>query len=168
MRKCKICDDKHHAKGFCKKHYRELVLKPRKQNQKCSVEKCNNSVGNNGYNGLCSKHYTRLKRHGDVNSTTRFREYFSLTEFINNSEQKELLQHLFKNRTQWSLAAKLYYGDKCFQCGWNEVTCDVHHIIPVSNGGLNTLKNAKVICPNCHAKEHRNKPIDKRKYISRL
>lgn len=31
---------------------------------------------------------------------------------------------------------------------------DVHHIIPLSRGGNDTVKNVKALCPNCHRKAH--------------
>ena len=38
----------------------------------------------------------------------------------------------------------------CSICGWNESTCDIHHVIPRSKGGNNDLDNLIVVCPNCH------------------
>ena len=31
---------------------------------------------------------------------------------------------------------------------------EVHHIIPLSRGGADTLENTIALCPNCHAKRH--------------
>lgn len=57
----------------------------------------------------------------------------------------------------------------CMLCGWNEATCDIHHIIPKKNGGLDTNDNLIVICPNCHRKVHCNKlEIPKEKNIEVL
>lgn len=50
----------------------------------------------------------------------------------------------------------------CSNCGWNEATCDVHHIIPRKNGGLDTNDNLCILCPNCHRKVH-NKVLDTNK-----
>ena len=38
----------------------------------------------------------------------------------------------------------------CSICGWNESTCDIHHIIPKSKGGNNENNNLIIVCPNCH------------------
>lgn len=35
-----------------------------------------------------------------------------------------------------------------------EARCDVHHRVPKAHGGLHTLANAVVLCPNCHRIEH--------------
>lgn len=45
----------------------------------------------------------------------------------------------------------------CAICGWNESTCDIHHIIERSKGGTNNLENLIVVCPNCHRVIHSNK-----------
>ena len=44
----------------------------------------------------------------------------------------------------------------CEICGWNESTTDLHHIIPVSDGGLNELNNIINVCPNHHRLIHKN------------
>lgn len=61
---------------------------------------------------------------------------------------------VFKNKKWWSKVSKRKHGDKCQKCGWDKASCDVHHIIPISLGGLNTVENAMVLCPNCHRTSH--------------
>lgn len=39
---------------------------------------------------------------------------------------------------------------KCSICGWNEASCDLHHIVPRKNGGGDNFDNLIVVCPNCH------------------
>lgn len=39
---------------------------------------------------------------------------------------------------------------KCSICGWNESTCDIHHIIHKKDGGSDNMDNLIVVCPNCH------------------
>lgn len=38
----------------------------------------------------------------------------------------------------------------CSICGWNESTCDIHHIIQKKDGGNDNIENLIVVCPNCH------------------
>lgn len=51
-----------------------------------------------------------------------------------------------------------HYGPACERCGWNAARCDVHHRKPKGAGGLHTLENAIVLCPNCHRVEHEGGP----------
>ena len=44
----------------------------------------------------------------------------------------------------------------CSICGWNESTCDIHHIIPKNKGGSNENSNLIIVCPNCHRRIHTN------------
>ena len=85
MKKCKVdrCDRKYWAKGYCKIHYNDKVyiankkakqlasgeLKPRKrvgrpfkEKEKCCIHDCD---GTAICKKMCSKHYERVKRHGD-------------------------------------------------------------------------------------------------------
>ena len=45
----------------------------------------------------------------------------------------------------------------CAICGWNESTCDIHHIIEKSKGGSNDISNLIIVCPNHHRIIHTNK-----------
>lgn len=44
----------------------------------------------------------------------------------------------------------------CVICGWQEAPRDVHHIIPVSQGGKNDPSNLVTLCPNHHRMAHYN------------
>lgn len=57
------------------------------------------------------------------------------------------LQDLSK-RTFVKILKRMNVG--CSICGWNESTCDVHHIIPKKEGGSDNFDNLIVVCPNCH------------------
>jgi 5-methylcytosine-specific restriction endonuclease McrA len=48
-------------------------------------------------------------------------------------------------------------GNSCELCGWNKARCDVHHKLPRSIGGLHTIDNVIILCPNCHRIEHEHK-----------
>lgn len=68
-------------------------------------------------------------------------------------------EHCYKTRHGWAKAAIRHYGNKCERCGWCEARCDVHHREHKARGGLHTLKNAIVLCPNCHRIDHQNKGV---------
>lgn len=48
---------------------------------------------------------------------------------------------------------------KCAICGWNESTCDVHHIVPKKDGGSDENGNLIVVCPNHHRILHTKKEL---------
>lgn len=62
-----------------------------------------------------------------------------------------------RSKTVLSLLAKKYYDDKCAICGWEEGSCDTHHIIPVKEDGKNLMSNVIILCPNHHRLVHENK-----------
>ncbi len=47
-------------------------------------------------------------------------------------------------------------SEPCEICKWNDTSCDVHHILPISEGGKNEVTNLITLCPNCHRKVHKN------------
>lgn len=63
-------------------------------------------------------------------------------------------EHCYRTRHAWAKAAIRHYGNKCERCGWDSARCDVHHREHKARGGLHTLANAIVLCPNCHRIEH--------------
>lgn len=63
-------------------------------------------------------------------------------------------ERCYKTRHAWAKAAIKAFGNQCERCGWSQARCDVHHRNPKSAGGLHTLSNAIVLCPNCHRVEH--------------
>lgn len=43
----------------------------------------------------------------------------------------------------------------CQRCGFADCRClEVHHIVPTSKGGDNSLDNAQTLCSNCHKIVH--------------
>ena len=51
---------------------------------------------------------------------------------------------------------KILLSLPCEVCGWNQGPRDVHHILPVKEGGKNEIYNLITLCPNCHRLSHRN------------
>lgn len=61
----------------------------------------------------------------------------------------------------------LAFDSKCAVCGWQipswrlgykkavrQGGCEMHHIIPVSEGGTDDCSNLVLLCPNCHKMAH--------------
>lgn len=62
--------------------------------------------------------------------------------------------HCYKTRHAWAKAVLKFYGNQCERCGWNLARCDVHHRELKSEGGLHTIANGVVLCPNHHRLAH--------------
>lgn len=67
------------------------------------------------------------------------------------------------NRKTLQEIAKYDYYRKCAICGWtlrdsNKAGpmggCELHHIIPISEGGEDSRDNLILLCPNCHKMAH--------------
>ena len=66
---------------------------------------------------------------------------------------KDKMGKSYCTRTTLSIRVRKAIGEenlKCFICGWKEDACDIHHILPSSNGGTNEFSNLTVLCPNHH------------------
>jgi 5-methylcytosine-specific restriction endonuclease McrA len=60
-------------------------------------------------------------------------------------------------RTVAKILRRLKAG--CSNCGWDEASCDIHHILPRSKGGKDADDNLAVLCPNCHRLAHCDKLV---------
>lgn len=63
-------------------------------------------------------------------------------------------QRVYKQKHAWARAVLRQKGSACEECGWAKARCDVHHREPRAAGGLNTIANGWVLCPNCHRLQH--------------
>jgi 5-methylcytosine-specific restriction endonuclease McrA len=157
MVKCSVpvCENKHHGKGYCKKHYKAYVLTDYYKSKVCSVQGCDRPVTTPHHGEYyCDMHYTRLRRNEDLGDGhgKRSREFFSMVSELAKSINP--LEYVLPSRESWSIYSKLYYGNVCMECGWDKGECDTHHKMPASSGGKNTINNAKILCPNCHRLKH--------------
>jgi hypothetical protein len=57
---------------------------------------------------------------------------------------------VYANKSSWNKAMRRLYPNRCMRCGWDEAGCDTHHIVARRDGGLYTLENGIILCPNCH------------------
>jgi 5-methylcytosine-specific restriction endonuclease McrA len=57
---------------------------------------------------------------------------------------------------EWK-AMKVRYDHRCLMCRRQEPTIrlTVDHIVPISQGGLNTIDNIQPLCKSCNSKKHR-------------
>lgn len=104
-------------------------------------------------NSLVRKNPT--KSCGCVNARTAKKRWESSGKWSDNSSYDPTTgEKCYRNRAAWSKAVLRIKGNGCEFCGWAEARCDVHHKTPKAAGGLHTVSNAVVLCPNCHRVEH--------------
>jgi len=71
-------------------------------------------------------------------------------------ESYKLINWLVMNYNWEKAEAKLGLSWKsCAVCGWREAHRDIHHIVPLNEGGPDTVENKIPLCPNCHRMTHR-------------
>ena len=102
-------------------------------------------------------HYTceRCGKEFTTNTTIRKGRHIHCPDCKQNREHvKEDPQSLMdlSSRTVSKILQRAKCG--CSICGWNESTCDIHHIVPRSEGGSNSSDNLIIVCPNCHRVIH--------------
>jgi len=51
-------------------------------------------------------------------------------------------------------------GNRCVECGRNDLPLHVDHIWPLSKGGPNFMWNLRTLCESCHVRRHPNMNID--------
>ena len=153
MKNCEIegCLKPYHCRGFCQSHLRKMKIygdptapdkrkcKPHTFCQICGVQ----SVGH----GLCSKHYTRLLRHGDPDYTEKTREdiYHSSYERKGMDECWLWTKRIDKDG-YGKLGFKRFHTDRAHRYGW-----ELAHNQPVPKGMLvcHTCDN-----PSCQNPKH--------------
>jgi 5-methylcytosine-specific restriction endonuclease McrA len=94
--------------------------------RKCKIEGCNNLGRNRGL----TKRGTLCEKH----------HYLKYPNKIKGNTHKRLKKRLS--------------GVPCQNCGWGETACDLHRIVPATEGGRYTTDNVVVLCPNCHRLVH--------------
>ena len=57
---------------------------------------------------------------------------------------------------------------KVFKRSDESIFLEVHHITPLSEGGLDMLENACALCPTCHRRLHHGKIEDKEKILKNI
>lgn len=93
---------------------------------------------------------------------------FCNSTFVSKSKDAKYCSKTCKAKNYRKKQATLEFGTKALQfalghlpceipgCGWKEATRDIHHIVPIAQGGKNTLDNVIVVCPNHHRMFHHN------------
>lgn len=100
---------------------------------------------------------------GRCNPNNRFTKAYL---FSSAAKPKRELDHVFalsprgdgrkKAGNAYRKAVLEIYGPQCQLCGYYKppLSNHVHHIVPLSEGGLNTIRNGCVLCSRCHDEVH--------------
>lgn len=146
---CKIegCTAQHKGKGYCQKHlekHKRGTLEVYPHSKLCEIEGC---FSKSYCHNKCIKHYQRDKKGLPVDLP-----YSSKDEY-----QRGNFDFEHKSKDSWSIAVRRFFNNKCMICGWEETSCEAHHIIPKAKKGKNILQNAVILCPNHHTLAHSGK-----------
>lgn len=89
------------------------------------------------------------------------KQYNSLT--YNKKQTNSGIKHNYNDCQSWDSVRKQVldkYGHKCSYCGVTG-TLNIHHKIPLSEGGTNDLCNLIPLCKRCHQNIHKFKFVNK-------
>ena len=81
----------------------------------------------------------------------------SRTEYYSNATVKETIKNLYDFRCQVCGDVILREGwtpSKSRIDSWRFLSADVHHVLPLSEGGPDIKSNMLCLCPTCHRKFH--------------
>lgn len=132
---CTICDSKHYARGYCRKHYNNLMAGRQIDPKICSHENCHRRVLVYIEHQLCSEHYTKWYR---AKNTKRILPVGGLWGYAKYTKVRTL---------------KKSYCEKCFKGG----SLVAHHID--HNKRNHDEKNILTMCYSCHLRHHKSKKI---------
>ena len=61
-----------------------------------------------------------------------------------------------QDKSWWSILRDVEKrdGKRCSDCGTTDLKIERHHIVPLSRGGTNSLRNIISLCERCHARRH--------------
>lgn len=129
-------------------------------NQSFDADRKEHSRGNAHYCSLsCVAKYPKEHKHNKIckQCARDFTSVSNNASFCSNiCKQRNYRQRSKHDSFSIKTLYKLLDNSACQICSWNETTCDIHHILPVSKGGKNVVENLIVLCPNHHRLADRN------------
>lgn len=155
MKNCENCDKEHDgtfASGrFCSKKCSRSYsssIKREERNKKISQSLMGNKLSEDTKSKISNtqKGRTLSENHKRKIATSVKKSYE-----VNNPQS---ILDLSK-RTVTKVLERMNKG--CSRCGWNESTCDIHHIDGRKIPNANNHENLCLLCPNCHRLVHAGK-----------
>lgn len=148
-----------------------LILKRGDKYKKFCNTKCSST-----YNNLRRKPPTEEQKKKISESLKKRYASENPPKVLSPSDQSKAVGNATKNKYQglsiksiWDCSSRTIQkilkriGASCARCGWNEATCDIHHIAGRKINDPHNHKNLIILCPNCHRLAHCNK-IDVSQY----
>jgi hypothetical protein len=135
------------AKRLAAERNKLLFTKPDKQ---CSVDGCESIIGRKGANGMCGKHYMRVKRYGDANYITPEEVRIKNNRLAQpnlGKVQRQTYKKLYGKHEHRVIAEKLF--------GPIPPGHHVHH--KDGNRHNNSPENLEILSAADHAREHHTK-----------
>lgn len=115
---------------------------------------------NLGVNELYEDEYSSVRKSLELTSSERLRRIESKG---GRPEKISVTTSVFRRSPDVVAEALIRANGVCEDCGSNAPFfrfsdgtpyLEVHHVIPMSSGGSDTLENVKALCPNCHRRMH--------------
>ena len=103
--------------------------------------------------------YRSTQRQNERNKLLTLTENLEKEFIIIRNRLKSLYDYWLERPPDWEERRKYYLGQKpfceeCFSDINDNVILQVHHIIPISQGGSHKSDNFKVLCRTCHQLRH--------------
>jgi hypothetical protein len=105
-------------------------------------------------NRSCSVSFNNTQRFISEETKNKIRKSVSKTtrdKYLRNPSS--ILE--LSSRTVTKMLQRMNVG--CSNCGWNDATCDIHHINGRNITDADNHQNLSVLCPNCHRMVHEGK-----------
>ena len=136
-------------------------------------ERCNKEHdGKYGSGRFCSRTCANARKHTEetkkrIGESLRKRQKEKSKKVKDKKEVKNICELSSRTITKVFNRLVKYENLGCSICGWNQSTCDLHHIRGRKIKDANNHKNLCYLCPNCHRLVHTNR-IKKEELVSIL
>lgn len=163
MKNCENCNASHDgkygsgrfcsnkcARGFSTKSKRKEINQ--KVSNKLKGTKLTEETKNKISKSLSGENNPFYNQHHDEDKKRQMAK--SLKSTLKNKKEPTSIIDLSK-RTITKVLVRMNKG--CSRCGWNESTCDIHHINGRKIEDPHSHDNLCILCPNCHRLVHTGK-----------
>ena len=123
------------SQSFLLSERKEMNEVPRKPRKPCAYPGCPNLTENR----YCEEHAAKANREYDL--------------YVRAPDKHKKYGRAWK-RIRDSYAREHPLCERCLEEGRVSLTDEVHHIVPVSQGGTHARSNLRSLCRSCHQRTH--------------